>query len=171
MGINQSSDVAQAAMDDLFRHFAAVEIYHDDIGVFNTSWAEQFVSLTKVLAVLNRHDFTVNPRKCEWEPDRLGYLLTPTGFKPWKKIQVILALESPQTVMQLRSFIGTVTSYVSRNDHTHILAPLTTLVGGRGTVKRTADCQKAFDQVKAILATDAFLQYPDHNTPFHCYSQ
>jgi hypothetical protein len=125
MGINQSSDVAQkAAMEDLFRHFAAVAIYRDDIGVFNTSWEEQFVSLTmtKVLAVLKRHNFTVNPRKCEWEPDRLGYLLTPTGFKPWKKIQVILALARPQTVMQLRSFIGTVTSYrdtFPRRLHTH----------------------------------------------------
>jgi hypothetical protein len=85
MGINQSSDVAQAAMEDLFRHFAAVEIYYDDIGVFNTSWEEQFVSLTKVLAVLKRHNFTFNPRKCEWEPDRLGYSLTPTGFKPWRR--------------------------------------------------------------------------------------
>jgi hypothetical protein len=116
--------MAQAAMEDLFRPFAAVAIYRDDIGVFNTSWEEQFVSLTKVLAVLKRHNFTVNTRKCEWEPDRLGYLLTLTGFKPWKKIQVILALARPQTVMQLRSFIGTVTSYCDtfpQRSHTYLL--------------------------------------------------
>jgi hypothetical protein len=76
--------MAQAAMEDLFRPFAAVAIYRDDIGVFNTSWEEQFVSLTKVLAVLKRHNFTVNPRKCEWEPDRLGYLLTLTGFNTYR---------------------------------------------------------------------------------------
>jgi hypothetical protein len=29
--------MAQAAMEDLFRPFAAVAIYLDDIGVFNTS--------------------------------------------------------------------------------------------------------------------------------------
>jgi hypothetical protein len=68
--------------EDLFRLIAEVEIYLDDIGVFNTSWEEQFVSLTKVLAVIKRHNFTVNPRRCEWEADWLGYLLTPTGFKP-----------------------------------------------------------------------------------------
>jgi hypothetical protein len=124
MGVNQSPDKEQAAMRDLFRHFAAVEIYLDNIGVFNISWEEQFVSLTKVLAVLTRHNFTVNPQKCEWEPDRLGYLLTPTGFKPWKTIQVFLALERPQTVMQLRSFIGTVTSYrdtFPQQSHTYLL--------------------------------------------------
>jgi hypothetical protein len=38
--------------EDLFRLVAEVEIYLDDIGVFNTSWEEQFVSLTTVLTVL-----------------------------------------------------------------------------------------------------------------------
>jgi hypothetical protein len=86
------------------------------------------------------------------------------------KIQAILAIERPQTVTQLRSFIGAVTSYCDTFPHrSHILAPLTTLAGGRGTVKRTADYQKVFDQVKALLATDAFLQYPDHNNQFHHY--
>lgn len=33
----------------------------------------------------------------------------------------------------------------------------------------TADCQKAFDTIKAMLAKDAFLHYPDHNQPFHIY--
>jgi hypothetical protein len=77
-------------------------------------------------------------------------------------------IERPQTVTQLRSFIGAVTSYSDTFPHrSHILAPLTKLAGGRGTVKWNADCQKAFDQVKAMLATDAFLKYPDHNKPFH----
>jgi RNase H-like domain found in reverse transcriptase len=51
----------------------------------------------------------------------------------------------------------------------HILAPLTALVGGKGPLKWTADCQQAFKQIKAIMAKDAFLMYPDHNKPFHVY--
>jgi hypothetical protein len=67
-------------------------------------------------------------------------------------------IERPQTVTQLRSFIGAVTSYSDTFPHrSHILAPLTKLAGGRGTVKWNADCQKAFDQVKAMLATRASL--------------
>jgi hypothetical protein len=72
MGVNQSPDVAQAAMKDLFQHFGEVEVYLDDIRVFSTIWEAQFVSLTKVLAVLERHNFTVNPRKCGWETDWIG---------------------------------------------------------------------------------------------------
>jgi hypothetical protein len=29
---------------------------------------------------------------------------------------------------------------------------------------------QAFDQVTAMLVKDAFLKYPDHNKPFHLYS-
>jgi hypothetical protein len=40
---------------------------------------------------------------------------------------------------------------------------------GKNKINWTPDCQKAFDSVKALLAKDAFLKYPDHNRPFHIY--
>jgi RNase H-like domain found in reverse transcriptase len=51
----------------------------------------------------------------------------------------------------------------------HILAPLTALVRGKGPLKWTDECQHAFTQMKATMAHDAFLRYPDHNKPFHIY--
>jgi RNase H-like domain found in reverse transcriptase len=105
------------------------------------------------------------------ETDWLGYWLTPTGLKPWKqKIQEILALERPKTVKQLHSFIGAVTFYRDMfPKRSHILSPLTALVGGKGSLKWTPQCQQAFTQMKAVMAKDAFLRYPDHNKPFHIY--
>ena len=50
-----------------------------------------------------------------------------------------------------------------------ILAPLTNLVGKK-TLQWDNECQIAFDRVKALLARDAFLKYPDHNKPFHIYA-
>ena len=80
-----------------------------------------------------------------------------------------MALQRPQTIKQVRSFIGAVTyyrdMYPRRSD---ILAPLTAMIGKR-SLKWTSDCQKAFDQMKALMARDAFLKYPDHNKPFHIY--
>jgi RNase H-like domain found in reverse transcriptase/Reverse transcriptase (RNA-dependent DNA polymerase) len=174
MGICQSPDIAQEAMEDLLRQFEEVDVYIDDIGIFSNTWSDHIASLAKILGLLERNNFTLNPLKCEWgvkETDWLGYWLTPTGLKLWKrKIQAILALKRPKTVKQLRSFIGTVTFYRDMfPKRSHILSPLTALVGGKGPLKWTPECQQAFVRIKAVMAQDAFLRYPDHNKPFHIY--
>jgi hypothetical protein len=154
MGISQSPDIAQEIMEDIFRQFEEVDVYIDDIGVFSRSWQSHCASLQKVLALLEQNNFIVNPYKCEWgvkETDWLGYWLTPTGLKPWKKkITAILAIQRPQTVKQLRSFLGAVNFYHDMfPKHSHILAPLTALVGGKGDLTWTPACQQAFDAMKA----------------------
>ena len=116
----------------------------------------------------------VNPLKCEWavqETDWLGYWLTPTGLRPWKKkIQAILAIQRPKTIKELRSFIGAVTFYRDMfPKRSHLLAPLTSQVGQRN-LKWTPECESSFNTIKAQLSKDAFLQYPDHNKPFHVYT-
>ena len=173
MGVSQSPDVAQEIMESLLRQLEEIDVYIDDIGVFTDSWEHHLVILEKVLTILQDNNFTVNPFKCEWgvkETDWLGYWLTPTGLKPWKKkIDAILALQRPQTVSQLRSFIGGVTFYRDMFPHrSHLLAPLTAQVGKK-KLDWTPECQQAFQAVKALLAKDAFLSYPDHNQPFHIY--
>lgn len=175
MGVKQSPDIAQAHIEQLLSDFEESDEYIDDVGVFSNDWDSHMVSLRKILQRLQDHGFTCNPLKCEFcvqETDWLGYWLTPTGIKPWKKkIEPILNLEPPTSISELRSFIGMVTFYRDMfPKRSHILAPLTAQLGHKKRkLDWTPECQKAFEQIKAILAKDAFLAYPDHNQPFHVY--
>jgi Reverse transcriptase (RNA-dependent DNA polymerase) len=161
MGIFQSPVIEQEAREDLLRSFEEANVYIDDIGVFSNNWSDHLSSLSKILTLLERNNFTINPLKCEWgvkETDWLGYWLTPTGLKPWKrKIQAILALERHKTVKQLGSFIGAVTFYCDMfPKRSHILAPLTALVRGKGPLKWTNECQCAFAQMKVTRLPKVF---------------
>jgi transposase InsO family protein len=174
MGLSFSPDIAQEIMEDLFRDIEEVDCYIDDVGVFDNDWKTHLRTLDRVLQRLQDNNFVCNPLKCDWcvkETDWLGYWLTPTGLRPWKKkIAPILGLRRPRTPKELRSFIGAVTFYRDMFPHrSHILAPLTAQSGRKKTIDWTDECQKAFDQIKAMLASDAFTRYPDHNKPFHIY--
>ena len=176
MGVKQSPDFAQEVMEDVLRGIDEADVYLDDIGAFNSSWEEHMVTLEKILSCLQENGFTINPLKCEWavqETDWLGYWLTPLGLKPWKKkIDAILHLNPPTTVKELCSFIGAITHYRNMYPHrAHILSPLTELTKHpKGKIPWEAKHQQAFDQIKALMACDALLRYPDHNKPFHIYT-
>jgi hypothetical protein len=175
MGIKQSPDVAQEIMETTLadlRDFS--EVYIDDIGIFSDSWTEHINHLQLILQRLQDNGFTINPLKCEWavqETDWLGYWLTPHGLKPWsKKIKAIIAMQRPQNMKQLRSFIGAVTYYRDMwPQRSHILDPLTSLTSSPTFIWEEAQ-QQAFDRMKALMATDALLAYPDHNKPFCIYT-
>jgi hypothetical protein len=136
MGLSQSPDWAQAAIEDVFIEAnllrECVEAYIDDVGVFSKSWEEHLVHLEKTLTCLQENGYRVNPAKCEWsvtETEWLGHWLTPQGIKPLaKKVQGILAIDRPTTVTQLRSFIGMINFYRDFwKRRAHIMAPLTAL--------------------------------------------
>jgi transposase InsO family protein len=178
MGVKQTPDFAQQVMEEVLRDMPEVEVYFDDVGIFTKGSYELHLEVvSKVLDRLQSNNFTVNPLKCEWavkETDWLGFWLTPNGLKPWKKkIQAILNMDRPRNVSQVRSFIGAVTFYREMfPKRSHILTPLHNLTATKGNQKFnwTPECQQSFDTIKAILAKDIFIRYPDHSKPFHVYT-
>lgn len=179
MGVLSSPDFAQEQMENILGHLADVEIYLDDIGIFSSSWDDHMTTIHRVLTILQKHNFSVNPTKCEWavqQTDWLGYWLTPTGLRPWKrKIQAILDIAKPKTITELRSFIGAVTFYRDMFPRrSHILAPLTAIIGANKKkstpIAWTEEMNLAFQRTKAMLVKSTLLRYPNHNKPFAIYT-
>jgi hypothetical protein len=107
----------------------------------------------------------------------MGYILTRDGIKPQsKKVQVILAIQPPKGVKQLRCFLG-----IMQYHHdlwarwSKMLTPLTSLVGECSQTKITKAKgikkvpwhwdevhQRAFNHVKATIVNEVVLAYPDY---------
>jgi len=176
MGICNSPDIAQEAMEEIFLDMRddEVECFIDDIGIFSMDFDEHMTKLKTVLTRLSDNGFIVNPLKCEWavkETDWLGYWFTPDGLKPWsKKIEAILRMKEPTTLTELRSFIGAVNYYRDMwPKRAHLLAPLTKLTGSKA-FSWSAEQSDAFRSLKAMIVQDTTLHFPDHNDPFDVYT-
>jgi hypothetical protein len=99
-------------------------------------------------------------------------------------VQAILAIQLPTNVKELRHFLGMVQYYRDLwARRSKMLAPLTSLVGecGQTKVPRAKGTkkvpwhwdeghQRAFDHVKATIAREVVLAYPDYSKVFEIYT-
>ena len=177
MGLKTAPDVCQRHIEDVLRDLKqrGVEVYIDDVGIFSNSYEEHMALIKEVVQRLQAAGFKINPLKCEWcvqETDFLGHWLTPEGVKPWKKkIEAVLRMSRPRNLTELRSFLGAVTYYRHMwPRRSHLLKPLTELTGNKGMKQWTPECEKAFEEMKALMVSDVLMRYPDPNLPFEIYT-
>ena len=93
-----------------------VRTYLDDLlCITKASLDDHLNHLRLVLTRLQKAGLKVNAPKskfCAKETECLGYILTRTGIKPQpKKVQAVLAINTPKTVKDLHSFLGMVQYY------------------------------------------------------------
>ena len=115
----------------------------------------------------------------------VGYILTREGIKPQpEKVSAILALKEPTNVKELRKLLGMVQYYRDMwEKRSHLVAPLTDLVGECGQTKTTKKNgtkkkpwywnetpQESFDNIKKTLARETLLAYPNYSKVFEIYT-
>ena len=123
---------------------------------------------------MKENGFTVNPLKCECavkETDWLGYWLTLTGLKPWKKkVDAILQLDRPKNLNHLRASLGAVNYYRDIWPRIAYIIKLLIDKSSTNTYVCTDDMEKAFKEMKILMAMDCLRQYPNHNLVFDIYT-
>jgi hypothetical protein len=99
-------------------------------------------------------------------------------------VQAILGLNPPNNIKGLRHFLGMVQYYRDMcARRSEMLAPLTDLVGEcretkttrmnktkKNSWRRDPIHQQAFDNVKAAIAKETVIAYPDFSKPFERYT-
>jgi hypothetical protein len=138
MGLKCLPNFAQETMENIFCSINDAEVYIDNIGAFSLNWENHLQLLCTILTKLQENGFTVTPLKCNWavkETDWLGYWLSPTSLKSWKKkIDAVLKMEAPKRLKELHGLIGMVNYY--RDMWPHRARILTALPLQTGATKK-----------------------------------
>ena len=177
-GLKPSSDIFQGYMAQVFDGFEDIIVYIDNIILFTKgSFDDHVARLEVILQKLKAHNLHVHVEEtflASKKVDYLGYTLTTQGIRPQvKKILPILRFSKPQTVKQLRGFLGLINYYKKLYYHrSHILEPLTRISSSKNKFRTQwgKEQDKAFAKIKQLIARQVLLHFPDFAKPFDVYT-
>ena len=171
-GLKNAPSAFQRAIQAVLRAFPSNKViaYIDDILILGASFDEHLELVGRVLQALEAHAIKIKPSKCEWfctEVEFLGHIVSATGMrKTTDYLNKVRDFPKPTTVKELREFLGLVNfqrKFVP--NCSEIQKPLSKLTGGRSKKKLEWDdeMQLAFDKLKAEMAVELELGFPDYS--------
>ena len=139
--------------------------YLDDIIVFGPTLDACIDNLTVVFGRLSDANLKLKPKKCELfatEVNFLGHVITSKGVRTDpKKVESVVLWHPPNTVKNVRSFLGLVTYYSKFiKNFADICRPLHNLTRKGVKFKWTSECQEAFEEIKKRMVESPILAYP-----------
>ena len=157
-------------------------LFLDDVLVYPESSEDMMLNLAKVFQRLREHNMKLQPSKCylfKCIIRYLGHEVSENGVHTDpEKIRAIREYPVPETVADVRSFLG-LCSYYRRyiKNFATIAAPLHVVIVqvGASTSKKkkvlvlkewNSRCQSAFENLKEKLGSAPVLSFPDFTLPF-----
>ncbi|WVZ84755.1 hypothetical protein U9M48_031746 [Paspalum notatum var. saurae] len=152
--------------------FVVVSI--DDILIYSKSEEEHKEHLRIVLARLREHKLYAKFSKCAFwlkEVSFLGHILSKKGVAvDPSKVKDVLNWKQPETVTEIRSFLG-LAGYYRRfiKDFSKTAKPMTSLTKKNAKYVWSSNCEEAFQTLKKLLTSAPVLAQPDVTKPFDVY--
>jgi hypothetical protein len=172
-GLKNAPATFQRLMNNVLYDFIGdfVEVYIDDIMIHSKNFEDHIIHVTKVLQKLREHNLVVKLKKsrfCEQQIEFLGHEIGKDGIKPnSKKVETINKIKEPQTLTELRSFLG-LCSYYRRfiKGFSKKAKPLYKLLEKDVPYEWTDEQQNTFEWLKQCLTESPILSHPNFDKEF-----
>ncbi|KAK9153378.1 hypothetical protein Sjap_000858 [Stephania japonica] len=152
-----------------------VIVFIDDILIYSKTREEHERHLRDVLMTLREHRLYAKFSKCAFwlrEVKFLGHVIGSQGISvDGDKIRAIIDWRTPETVSDIRSFLG-LAGYYRRfvQDFSLIAAPMTRLTKKDVKFEWSEDCEAAFLELKRKLTSAPVLALPETGKGFSVYT-
>ncbi|KAL4284928.1 hypothetical protein GQ457_16G014540 [Hibiscus cannabinus] len=171
-GLSNAPSTFQRLMNDIFRPYLRqfVLVFFDDILIYSSTWDAHVRHVQLVLQLLRTHHLVAKLSKCVFGQQSIGYLghiISAQGVSvDPEKITSICQWPQPQTVKEVRSFLG-LAGYYRRfiRNYATIASPLTDLLR-KDAFNMTSAAAQAFSSLKQLLSSTPVLRLPDFTQPF-----
>lgn len=179
-GLCNAAQTFQRFINSTLQGLNFVFAYIDDLLIASTSEEEHTKHLGMVFQRLSNAGIAINISKCCFgEPTVkfLGYQLTAQGIQPLpEKVKAIHSIPKPETVKDLRQFLGTINFYRRFTPNAALLqAPLNSFITGskkndRTKIDWTDESEAAFQACKQALADAVLIAIPQENAELRIVS-
>ncbi|KAL1446948.1 hypothetical protein WDU94_003629 [Cyamophila willieti] len=169
-GLKNAAQSFQRFIHSIVRKFNFCFPYIDDMLIASNSEEEHKQHLHTLLAELNKFQLNINLSKCVFGVDEipfLGYVVSTSGIKPLpERVKVIRDFSLPNTIRQLRQFLGLVNFYrrsLPKSANTQqVLFDLTkdSRKNDKRKIQWSDEARAAFEKLKSQLADATLLYHP-----------
>ncbi|GFW99422.1 transposon Tf2-9 polyprotein [Trichonephila clavipes] len=174
-GLRNAPSTFQRFITEVLYGLDFVFPYLDDVLVASSTEEEHSEHLKMVFERFQQYGLRINVSKSVMgaaQVEYLGFLITAEGSRPLpEKVQAILSYKLPETIHDLRTFLGMINFYRRYlKDTAKTQAPLHELLKGakkkdRRKVHWTDDTRRSFEKCKTDLAEAALLSFPRSGLP------
>ncbi|CAJ2642437.1 unnamed protein product [Trifolium pratense] len=175
-GVTNAPGVFMEYMNRIFHSFLDkfVVVFIDDILVYSKSEEEHKEHLRIVLQILKEKKLYAKLSKCEFwlkEVSFLGHVISSGGIAvDPAKVDAVLQWGTPESVSEIRSFLG-LAGYYRRfiEGFSKLALPLTQLTQKDQAFVWDVKCEESFQELKKRLTTAPVLILPDAKESFVVY--